>query len=148
MFRIESEKALLDCFRPIDRSTVAPTKSMEFPLYVRDYFTWVEPSGARTYLVFPDTASGKLLGVSFRRDQPRGASPYFCEWCHSVGSSAEIGLLTADASERRRVGISACLDLRCVDKLETRSNLTGENARHLARGVIEKMSEFARKSIF
>jgi hypothetical protein len=131
MFRIESEKELLACFRPIDRDAVTLAKSTEFPLYVRDYFTWVEPSGARTYLVFPDAASGKLLGISFRRDQPRGASPYFCEWCHSVGSSAEI-----------------CLDLRCAEKLETRSNLTGENARHLARGVIGKMSEFARKSIF
>jgi hypothetical protein len=148
MFRIESENELLECFRSLDRESVVLAKETKFPIFVRDYFTWVEPSGARAYLVFPDAMSGKLLGISFRRDQSRGASPYFCEWCHSTGSSAEIGLLTADASARRRVGVSACLDLGCAEKLEARSNLTGENSRYLARGVIEKMSEFARKSLF
>jgi hypothetical protein len=148
MFKIESEKDLLECFRPLDRSAVAPAKDMKFPLFVRDFLAWPEASGARTFLVFPDPASEKLLGVSFRRDQPRGPGPHFCEWCHSTGTANEIGLLTADSSAKRRVGVHTCLGLECVAKIEGRSYLTGENARKAVKDVVAKMAEFARKTLF
>ena len=148
MFRLESEKELRECFRPLDRDSMEVPRTMTFPVYVRDYLAWGESSGVRTFLVFSEPESGKHLGVSFRRN-PGGITPMgFCQWCHSTGSSVDIGLLTADASARKRVGVHVCLDLRCIEKLEARSNMTGENSRLLARAVIEKMAEFARQALF
>lgn len=148
MFRIESEKELRDCFRPIDRDAIELTSEMKFPIYVRDYLSWVEPSGARTYLVYESPDSEKTFGIAFKRNPGRPSPTNFCEWCHSVGASSEIGLLSADASDRRRVGINLCLDLSCVSKLEARSSLTGENSRHLARELVAKFSDFAKRTLF
>lgn len=148
MFRIESEAQLLECFRPLDRGTVVAAKDFAYPLFVKDYLAWGDPGGARTFLVFSEAGSTKPLGISFRRASTPGAPAHLCDWCHSPGGSYEIGLLVAEATDRRRVGVNACLDLGCARKLEDRSERSGENARLLMRGLLEKASRFARQSLF
>jgi hypothetical protein len=70
-----------------------------------------------------------------------------CDWCHAYGSSDEIGLLTAEASSKRRVGVHLCLDLRCGEKLETAANLAGRNPRVLAGRLVERMVRFAQEGL-
>src|SRR5690606_16164326 len=108
MFRIDSEKELRECFREIDRDAIELTAEMIFPVYVRDYLAWVEPSGARTYLIYEEPTSGKRLGIAFKRNPGRASPTNFCQWCHSMGASSEIGLLSADVSDHRRVGVNLC----------------------------------------
>jgi len=149
MFRIDSEKDLLESFRPCDRGSVTSPENVTFPLFVRDYLTWTEPSGVRTYLVYAGAESpAKTLGIAFRSDQGRSAVSQHCEWCKSFGGSGEIGLLTAEASERKRVGIHLCRSLNCQEKLESRSNLSGENSRMLAKKLLTEISAFARRHLF
>jgi hypothetical protein len=64
MFLIQSEKDLLECFRPLDQSKVELPKDMKYPLFVRDYLRWLEPSGARVYLVFASPGTHKRHRVS------------------------------------------------------------------------------------
>lgn len=147
MFKIENEADLRDAFRALDRDSVEIPADLKFPLYVRDYLTWRESSGARTYLVFADP-DRRTFGVAFRSDSPRGIAPHHCEWCHSAGGSSEIGLLTASASDRKRVGLHLCVDLSCLGKMESRANLSGENTRILSRKLSTKMMDFARRHLF
>ncbi|MGZ3689784.1 MAG: FBP domain-containing protein [Bdellovibrionota bacterium] len=144
MFRITSEAELMNCFRPRDRDeVVVPERA--FPLSVRDYLTWLEPSGVRVYLVFRDPLGGALLGIVFRRDQGNAVEPAMCEWCHSVRGGGSVGLLTARASSRRRIGISLCRDLSCAEKSETYDD---GSSRLRVKKVIERMTLFARRNIF
>jgi len=149
MFRIETETALLNAFRPRDRKHVEVPQDFHFPRFVRDYVAWSDPYNTRTFVVFTDPNSGRPLGIVFRRDQqPGGASTsHMCDWCHSTGSSMEIGLLTAEASSKRRVGVNLCLDLRCSEKLETAANLAGKNPRTLIRQMVERMEKFAHDGL-
>jgi hypothetical protein len=148
MFRIENEAELRDAFRTLDRDTVEIPTHFRFPIYVRDYLTWKESSGARTYLVIAEPEQRKTFGVAFRADGPRGVAPHHCEWCHSPGGAADIGLLTTDASDRRRVGLHLCLDLSCLEKMSSRANLSGENTRLLSRRLMTTMLDFARRYLF
>lgn len=149
MFRIDSEQDLLDSFRPSDRSTVTLPENVKYPLFVRDYLAWTEPAGVRAFLVYADPDSrSKTLGIAFRSDQSRAPVAQHCEWCKSFGGSNDIGLLTAEASDRKRVGIHLCRGLNCHEKLETRSHLSGENSRMLNRQLIARISTFARRHLF
>jgi hypothetical protein len=148
MFRIENQTALTSSFRELDRETVEIPREFQFPLFVRNTLTWLENSGNRVFLVFLDPQSRKRFGIAFRRDSERGTTSHHCEWCHSFGGPSEIGLLTATASEKRRVGIHLCLDLSCFEKIEARTGLTGENSRLLSHQLQLKISEFARRNLF
>ena len=105
-------------------------------------------SGNRVYLVFTDGAS---VGIVFRRDQGPGAGSTMCEWCHSVRSGDSVGLLTATATSKRRVGIHACRDLSCKEKLESTPGVNDFqemlNPREKARRLVARMSEFVRREI-
>lgn len=149
LFVIERERALLEAFRPRDRKVVELPRGTEFPLHVRDAFSWLDPFGARTFLLFRDPSGGPLTGIAFRRDQPRGAGPvaHLCDWCHSSGTSDHIGLLTTSASSRRRVGVNVCLDLRCAERLETTANLSGHGVRELTDRLLERMTRFAEEGL-
>lgn len=149
MFRIETEAALLNAFRPRDRKHVELPQGLQLPLFVRDYFAWSDPAGVRTFLVMTEPNSRRPMGIAFRRDQQGGGlvSAHMCDWCHSQGSSNEIGLLTAEASSKRRVGVILCLDLRCGEKLETMANLSGRNPRELAHQLLERMARFAHDGL-
>ncbi|MBC7691238.1 MAG: FBP domain-containing protein [Methylotenera sp.] len=152
-FKISSETELLNCFRDLDRDEVLLTQELSFPIIVTDYLTWLEPSGVRAYLVFKDRSEGAPLGISFRRDQGPGVSPAMCEWCHSVRSGESIGLLSATASSKRRVGIQLCRDLSCKAKVLAEapgvSDLSSTvSAEAKLAGVVGRMTDFARRQLF
>src|SRR5688500_18004856 len=98
MFRLETETDLLKAFRPRDRKHVELPPDLRFPLFVRDYLAWCDPTLTRTFLVTLEGRSQRPMGIAFRRDQSRSGTPtaHMCEWCHSSGSSNEVGLLTAE----------------------------------------------------
>lgn len=144
MFRIESEQAFLDAFRPRDRGHVDLPGSVRFPLVVRDYFAWTDPSNVRVFLLFTPAGARNPVGVAFRRDQTgyRPSPAGMCEWCHSYGNAEEIGLLTAEVTSRKRVGINACLDLRCKEKVEDAANRAGASCLSQSRRMVERISRF------
>jgi hypothetical protein len=153
MFKIESADELRECFRPLDRGEVELSPSLRFPLIVRDYLAWTEPSGHRVYLVFSEETRRPPLGIVFRRDQDStGAPPSMCEFCHSVRSGNGVSLLTAAASDRRRVGIPLCRNLECHEKVEGlpgADDLPGTpRGRELARRILARMGGFVRQNLF
>lgn len=148
MFLIQTEKDLLQAFRPRDREKVELPEGIKFPLFVRDYLSWVDPAGVRVFLMFPLPGSKRPVGIAFRRDSPGGgAVSHMCDWCHSYGSSNEIGLLTTDSSSKRRVGVNLCLDLRCKEKLEAAADLAGRDPREPIQALMERMVTFAREAL-
>ena len=117
MLLIRSASELLEAFRPRDLRIFELPEESAFPLLVRDYRAWEETGGARVYLVYEDPDTGRARGVVFRRTDAAAHAivSQMCDWCHSYGSAWEIGLMTAEESARRRVGINVCRDLRCRD---------------------------------
>jgi hypothetical protein len=92
--------------------------------------------------------SQRPMGIAFRRDQQGGGvASQMCDWCHCQGSSNEVGLLTAEATSRRRVGVTLCLDLRCAEKLDQAANLAGRSPRELHRRMLESMARFAHEGL-
>ncbi|MDY7233057.1 FBP domain-containing protein [Hyalangium rubrum] len=149
MFRLETDRALIESFSPRDRRVIEMPSAIAFPLFVRDYLAWTETSGARVYLVFTAPGSRKPIGIIFRRDSPdRGIpSSRICDWCHTHGSSIEVGLLTTDATSKRRVGVSLCVDLRCKEKLEEAADRSGRHPRAAIEQLKERMFRFAHEAL-
>ncbi len=148
MFLIPSESELLSAFRPRDRKAFEPPAAVTYPLVARDYYAWVDQTGVRAHLVLQEPSSGRLLGITFRRDSGGGgAAGRMCDWCHSYGSADEIGLLTADRSSRKRVGVLICRDLRCREKLEDSANLAGRASVDARRRTVQRMLQFAREAL-
>jgi hypothetical protein len=154
MIRIASEKDLFDSFRPLDQGEVALPENLDFPLDLKDYLAWTEPSGHRVFLLFTTPGRKAPLGIVFKRDSSAGSSmpASMCEWCHSVRAGDGVTLLTATASSRRTVGIYLCRDLSCKNKSETAPSpddlpqSTSGNDR--VRRIVQRMSEFATRNIF
>jgi hypothetical protein len=149
MFRIETEKELLNAFRSRDRKHVELPKGTRLPLFVRDYFAWVDPYGVRTFVVFTAPGSKRPTGLVFRRDQQgdKTLALGVCEWCRAPGSSDQIGLLTTDVDSKRRVGVNVCLDLRCKEKVEAAMNMEGRSPVEPTQQVIERMARFASEAL-
>lgn len=149
MFQIESEKALLSAFRSRDRKVVEPPKGTRFPLFVRDYLSWVDPYGVRVFLVFNAPGTQRLIGIAFRRDQQgdKTLMSRLCDWCHASGSADQIGLLTTDLDSKRRVGVNLCLDLRCGERLESTANMAGRSALDESKRLLERMARFASEGL-
>ena len=151
MFRIQSQSDLLECFRISERDDVELPESSRFPILVKDYYSWVEPSGAKVYLVFSDSGGKNPVGVVFRRGSS-STGPSMCEWCHSVGGGEGVALLTASASASRRVGIHVCSDLSCAEKISANPGANdfpkSGSSRERMRGVLERMSKFVRQNVF
>jgi hypothetical protein len=149
MFRIETEKELLNAFRSRDRKFVELPKGSRLPLFVRDYLAWVDPYGVRVFLVFQAPGSARPTGIAFRRDQQgdKALGPRVCDWCRSAGGAEQIGLLTTDVDSKRRVGVNLCLDLRCGEKLEAAMNLSGRSVLDETRRMLERMSRFASEAL-
>lgn len=152
MFRISSDKKLLESFRLIDREEVVLPSSFHFPLLVKDYLTWTEPSGHRVYLVFNDRITGMPLGIVFRQTSTGGVVAQMCDWCHSVRGGNAVSLLTATASSNRRVGLYLCHNLSCMEKTEEAPGVDDIPVLMLPRERIQKlikrMGEFARRELF
>ncbi|PTL78977.1 FBP domain-containing protein [Vitiosangium sp. GDMCC 1.1324] len=149
MFRIETEKEFLSAFRSRDRKHVELPKGTCFPLFVRDYLSWVDPYGVRVFLVFTAPGSKRPTGIAFRRDQQgdKILTPRVCDWCRSPGTSDQVGLLTTDVDSKRRVGVNLCLDLRCNEKLEAAANMTGRSVLDDTQRLIERMARFANEAL-
>lgn len=152
MIRITSENELLNLFRPIDRDEVQVPADMTFPLIVRDYIKWIEPSGHRAYLVFLDPDQPQALGVVFRRTSSSDSPAQMCQWCHSVRSGNGVGLLTSSSGTRRRVGLYLCRDLGCKEQLtegprvnDMRETLDVEQK---MQRVLRRMADFAKGNLF
>ena len=145
MFRIESEKVFLKAFRPRDRKFVEVPKGLKFPLVMRDYVSWVDPYGVRVFVLFQPVGATKPVGIAFRRDQQASKTnpSGMCDWCHSWGSGEEVGLLTTDVNSKKRVGVNACLDLRCKEKTEDSANRAGLSVLAESKKLVERMSKFA-----
>jgi hypothetical protein len=70
-----------------------------------------------------------------------------CEWCHSDGSSSELGMLTTDVDNRRRVGVTLCNDLRCKEKLEDAADRSGRHPLQFLEQLNARMFRFAHEAL-
>jgi hypothetical protein len=147
MFLIQSESDLRNAFRPRERDQVAVPPELRFPLLVRGCRSWVDPAGFRTFLVLEEPQSKRPLGIVFQRDHGGAPVSAMCDWCHSPGSSMDIGLLTTEVSSKRRVGVNVCLDLRCAEKVEEAANLAGKSALDLHDQLVARMVRFAHEGL-
>lgn len=148
MFRLETDRDLIESFRAFDRRVIEMPQDITFPLFVRDYLAWTETSGARVYLVFSAPGSRKPIGIIFRRNPGGGPrTSLMCDWCHSSGSASDVGLLTTDVDEKHRVGVHLCMDLRCKEKLEDAANRSGRHPREAQARLQERMFRFAREAL-
>jgi hypothetical protein len=152
MIRVPSPEQLVNAFREIDRDLVQIPAELEFPLAVKDYIAWMEPSGVRTYLVYNDRDS-RLLGVSFKRiAEPADAPVKMCQWCHSVRGGGRVSMLSVAISQNRRVGLHLCRDLSCKEKLVAPPKNSDvpellKPEEKLTR-LMERMSEFIKNNLF
>ncbi|MDG0815151.1 FBP domain-containing protein [Bdellovibrio svalbardensis] len=128
VFSINSEEEFVQAFRTRDQNKLVLPEKLKFPLNVRSYFTWKEPSGVYTYLVFKAPNWDLPRGVAFKRTastvEPVGG---LCGWCNSYGTSDDIGLLSVAMSANVSNSYLICQDLRCIEKIEENTMLAGKN---------------------
>jgi hypothetical protein len=147
MFKLDTEQALLDAFRPKDRKAVEVTSDVKLPALVRDYLAWSHPSGAYTYLVFA-VPGGAPTGIVFETNGGPGPPvPQMCDWCHSSGLGNQIGLLTARLNAKKRVGVNVCTDLSCRSKLEDEANRSGRSVVPMLEKLVARMGRFASEAL-
>lgn len=148
VFRLVSEKELLDAFRPKDRKLVEIPAGLKLPLLVHDYFAWPHPAGGRLYLVF-QVPGGVPTGIAFDVDPGAGgaAVPHLCEWCHQARPGNQVGLLSATVNAKRRAGVHACVDLSCAAKLEEAATLGGYSARPAIEKLLARMGRFSNDAL-
>lgn len=149
MLLIRNAHELVEAFRPLDLRVFELPDEDVYPMLVRDYRAWVETGGARVYLVFEDPATGQPRGVIFRRGSGGGRAivSQMCDWCHSYGGPGEIGMLTAEATSKRRVGVVVCLDLRCRERLEEAGDLAGRNTAEARKRLLARIARFGREAL-
>ena len=127
-FSIASESELVNSFRLRDQKKLMLPDNLPYPFNVRSYFTWQDPNGIYTYLVFKMPNWDMPRGVSFKRTaaggEPTGG---ICNWCHAYGSSEEIGMLMLSVNANTSVGYQVCQDLRCIEKIEELSARAGKS---------------------
>jgi hypothetical protein len=146
MFQLANEETLIRTFRPRDRGGMELPPGVTYPLFVRYYLAWREPSGAGVRLVF-SLPGGAPTGIFFRRAHGEPGTAHMCEWCHSQGGSDQIGLLTADVNSRKRAGVNVCLDLRCQEKIEDAANRGGRSTLDAERELLERIGKFAHEAL-
>ncbi len=132
-FIIASEQELILSFRPRDQKKLIVPIGLRFPIEVNTYFRWQESSGVYTYLIFKRPNWDAPRGVAFKRSHPT-SDPVggMCNWCHSYGTSNEIGMLSVKVNSEVSLSYFLCQDLRCVEKIEENAILGG---RHPAKMV-------------
>ena len=146
MFKLDSEKALLEAFRPRDRKLVELLRYVKVPVFVRHYLAWSHPAGGRIYLVFavPD---GLPTGLVF---DTNGAGPpvtHMCNWCHTSALGSTVGLLTARRTSKRSVGVFVCSDLGCQQRLEDEADRAGRSVLPAMGAMIERVGRFAAEGL-
>jgi hypothetical protein len=143
-FDVSSEDELLECFRPRDRERIIFRNNFDLPMRVQYYFTWSDPSGAYRYLLFKQPGWEKPKGLVFRSGGSSGDAGVggICDWCHSYGSSNQIGLVTTSVSAKRTIGMMLCLDLSCGDKIENGPSQSSKSTEARILEVCERMGRF------
>lgn len=128
LFSLESEADLVKTFRLRDQKKLILPDNLEFPLNIRSYFTWKEPSGVYTYLVFKNPNWDMPRGVAFKRTPP-SAEPTggLCNWCHAYGTSDQIGLLSVTMNAEVSFSYFLCQDLTCIEKIEENCARSGKD---------------------
>jgi hypothetical protein len=153
MIRISSESELRETFRSIDRDQVQVPADFHFPLALKNFTSWVEPSGHRVYLVFEDPSTHQPVGIVFQRTHGSAeAAPAMCQWCHAVRGGARVSLLTAAAGPNRRVGIHLCSDLKCGESEDAAPGVNDMreslSAAERVQRLMGRMHDFAKKNLF
>lgn len=140
-FSIQSEDDLLKTFRLQDQKKLMFPKSLTYPFNVRSYFTWQDPNGVYTYLVFQRPNWDLPRGVVFKRTHSSGEpTGGLCSWCNAYGSSEDIGPLSLNLNTNVTLGYYICLDLRCIEKIEEAAALGGKSPEKAAAALSERMS--------
>lgn len=127
-FSIASEQELVESFRYRDQKKLMLPPDLEYPLQVRSYFTWQDPSRVYTYLVFKQPNWDRPRAVAFKQSSA-GGEPVgsLCNWCHSYGSSEEIGGLSLVLDSKTSASYLLCKDLSCIEKIEDIAGLSGKS---------------------
>ena len=146
MFKVDSEDALLEAFRPRDRKQVELAREVKAPMFVRHYLSWVHPAGGRAFLVFA-VPGGLTTGIVFDTNGGGPSVPHMCEWCRSPGLGSTVGMLTARVSGTRVVGLQLCSDLSCQRKLEDEADRAGRSVLPAMAALIEHMGRFAQQGL-
>ena len=145
MFKLDSQTALLDSFRPKDRQHVELPSDVTFPLVVKDYVAWTHPAGGRVFVVFA-TPGGVPTGIAFDSNHG-GGMPSMCSWCHTSSTGTGVGLLVATVNGKKRAGVLVCSDLSCRDKLEQAANLSGASVRPAMEKLVARIGQFASDAL-
>ncbi|MBM4379580.1 MAG: FBP domain-containing protein [Deltaproteobacteria bacterium] len=146
MFRIGSEEALLEAFRPKDRKQVTVPREMKFPLIAQHYHAWAHPAGGRVFLVFA-VKGGVPTGIAFDVDGGIAAVPKMCDWCHCGRLGNQVGLLSARLNAKKTVGVHVCTDLGCKQKLEDAANRGGSSPLPGIERLVARMGRFAEEAL-
>lgn len=141
-FNIASVEELTSAFRKADQKKLILPASLQFPFNVRSYFTWQEPSGVYTYLIFKRQNWDLPRGVAFKRT-PLSGDPTggLCNWCHSYGSSEEIGMLSVAMNANVSYSYFICQDLRCIEKIEETDMRAGKSSEKHIEELYYKMEK-------
>jgi hypothetical protein len=146
MFKLDSEKALLDAFRPRDRKLVELSRDVKLPLFVRHYLAWSHPAGGRMFLVFA-VPNGLPTGIVFDTNGAGPAVTHMCNWCHCSGLGSTVGILTARRSGKRSVGVFVCADLGCQARLEDEADRAGRSVLPAMAAMLERVGSFAQQGL-
>lgn len=142
MFRLDTEKALLDSFRPKDRSRVELPAGVTFPAFVRHYLSWAHPAGGRMFLVFA-VPGGVATGIVFDTNGGGQGPVAMCDWCHHSAAGTGVGLLTARVTGNRTAGVHVCTDLACKQHVEDEADRAGRSAVPELHALLERIGRFA-----
>ena len=127
-FSLASKEDLIRAFRLKDQAKLILPDNFRFPMNVRSYLTWKEPSGVYTYLVFQTPSWDLPRGVAFKKTST-GGEPIggLCSWCHAYGTSEDIGLMSVNMSPQVSTSYLICQDLRCIEKIAEACTLAGKS---------------------
>lgn len=141
-FAIVSEEELIQSFRPRDQNKLILPEGLRFPLKVRSYFTWKEPSGNYTYLVFKMPNWDTPRGIAFKRSSAMAENAGgLCNWCHAYGGSEEIGMLSTAMNSNVSLSYFLCKDLNCIEKIEDMAVLSGKNPEKYISQLYQRMEK-------
>lgn len=134
VFSIDSEAGLIQSFRLKDQKKLILPDNLKFPMNIRSYFTWKEPSGVYTYLIFKAPNWDMPRGVAFKRTAATGEPVGgLCNWCHAYGGSDEIGFMSVAMSSNVSSSYYLCQDLSCIEKIEDAAAMAGKDPdKHIA----------------
>ncbi len=143
-FDVASAAELMSFFRERDHGRVILRRDLQFPMRVQYYFTWSEPSGVHRYLIFKKPGWEKPMALVFRHvsSMTEGAIGGICDWCHTYGTSNQIGLLTTAINSKRTVGMMLCLDLSCGDKIENAPSQSSKSPEIRILETCERIGRF------